>query len=192
MNSRPNCGGAIASAAHRATSSSSRARCYSADAVKLWAAADRRIATLAAAVTRCCRDAIAVRLAGQVIAVTAGAWLFRQRTDGAPIEFWMYGNRTFWTAPAAAPTLGATAGLLAGLVLPAPDVVATLVAALGIVIAAVGALLLCGSGVRSRRSSPSPQTRSTSHNGWTLRPPMSVPSISPSRMLKTSVTRQKS
>jgi hypothetical protein len=133
--------------------------------------------------------AIAVLLAGQLTAVAIGARLFGQRTDGALIAFWMYGNPTFWTAPVAAatlgaqaavfviaydmltqariaagvkylrrrapksqsrrtafadyaPTLGALAGLLAGLVLPAPDVVATLVAGLGIGMAAVGALLL--------------------------------------------------
>src|SRR3954447_17061943 len=41
-----------------------------------------------------------------------------------------------------APALGAVAGLLLGLVLPAPDVIATVVAALGSAMAAVAALLL--------------------------------------------------
>jgi predicted permease len=41
-----------------------------------------------------------------------------------------------------APTYGAMTGLLVGLVLPAPDVVSTIVAVLGIAMASVGALLL--------------------------------------------------
>ena len=43
-----------------------------------------------------------------------------------------------------------------------------------------------------RRQFPSVMTFGVSAMAATFRPPMSVPSISPSRMLKTSVTRQKS
>ena len=133
--------------------------------------------------------AIGVLLAAQLISVSVAARLFRGRTDGALISFWMYGNPTFWTAPIAAATLGAEAavfviaydmltqariavgvkylrrrapksqsartaladyapsigavtGLVVGSVLTAPDVVDTLVAGLGIVMAGVGFLLL--------------------------------------------------
>src|SRR4051794_14051923 len=133
--------------------------------------------------------AIAVLLVAQLTAVAVGARVFRRRTEGALIAFWMYGNPTFWTAPVAvatlgadaavfviaydmltqariaagvkylrrqapksqsrrtaladyAPTIGAVAGLLTGLVLPAPDVVATFVAGLGIAMAVVAAMLL--------------------------------------------------
>jgi hypothetical protein len=133
--------------------------------------------------------AIAVLLAAQVTSVSVAARLFRGRTDGPLLSFWMYGNPTFWTAPVAAatlgaeaavfiiaydmlaqariavgvkylrrraprsqsartaiadyaPSIGAVAGLAAGSVLTAPDVVDTLVAALGIVMAGVGFLLL--------------------------------------------------
>src|SRR3954452_23086063 len=134
-------------------------------------------------------SAIAVLLVAQLSAVAVGARVFRRRTDGPLVAFWMFGNPTFWTAPVAAaalgaraavfviaydmltqariaagvkylrgrapksqsartaladyaPTVGAMGGLLVGLVLPAPDVVATLVAVLGSVMAGVGALLL--------------------------------------------------
>jgi hypothetical protein len=134
-------------------------------------------------------SAIGVLLVAQLTSVAVAARLFRRRTDGPLIAFWMFGNPTFWTAPVAAaalgaeaavfviaydmltqprialgvrylrqrapktqsrgtaladyaPTYGATAGLLIGLVLPAPDVVSTLVAGLGIVMAGVAALLL--------------------------------------------------
>ena len=149
--------------------------------------------------------AIAVLLFAQLLSVSVAAWVFRRRTDGPLISFWMYGNPTFWTAPVAAaalgaeaavfviaydmltqarialgvrylrrqapksqsrgtaladyaPTYGALAGLLVGLVLPAPDIVDTFVAGLGIVMAGVGALLsaspgrIAGSGRRRSRS----------------------------------------
>jgi predicted permease len=133
--------------------------------------------------------AIAVLLVGQLTAVTVGARVFRRRTDGPLLSFWMYGNPTFWTAPLAAATLGADAavfviaydmltqariavgvkylrrhapksqsartavadyapsigavtGLVAGQIFAAPDVVDTLVAGLGIVMAGVGFMLL--------------------------------------------------
>jgi len=133
--------------------------------------------------------AIGVLLAAQLLSVSVAARLFRRRTDGPLISFWMYGNPTFWTAPVAAaalgaeaavfviaydmltqarialgvrylrrrapksqargtaladyaPTYGALGGLLLGLVLPAPDSVDTVVAALGIVMAAFGAMLV--------------------------------------------------
>jgi hypothetical protein len=133
--------------------------------------------------------AIAVLLAAQLTSVTVAARLFRGRTDGPLLSFWMYGNPTFWTAPVAAatlgaeaavfiiaydmltqariavgvkylrrrapksqsartaladyaPSIGAVAGLAVGSVLTAPDVVDTLVAGLGIVMAGVGFLLL--------------------------------------------------
>jgi hypothetical protein len=133
--------------------------------------------------------AIGVLLAAQLTSVSVAARLFRGRTDGPLISFWMYGNPTFWTAPVAAATLGAEAavfviaydmltqariavgvkylrrrapksqsartaladyapsigavtGLAVGSVLTAPDVVDTLVAGLGIVMAGVGFLLL--------------------------------------------------
>ncbi|HET6548751.1 MAG TPA: hypothetical protein VFG79_09860 [Solirubrobacter sp.] len=133
--------------------------------------------------------AIVVLLFAQLLSVGVAARLFRRRTDGPLIAFWMYGNPTFWTAPVAAATLGADAavfviaydmltqarialgvrylrarapktqprgtaltdyapttgavtGLLVGLVLPAPDFVATVVAGLGFLMAAVGALLV--------------------------------------------------
>ena len=133
--------------------------------------------------------AIGVLLFAQLLSVSVAARLFRHRTDGPLISFWMYGNPTFWTAPVAAaaigaeaavfviaydmltqarialgvrflrrhapksqsrgtaladyaPTYGALAGLLLGLVLPAPGFIDTFVAALGIVMAAFGALLV--------------------------------------------------
>jgi predicted permease len=133
--------------------------------------------------------AIAVLLAAQLTSVTVAARLFRGRTDGPLLSFWMYGNPTFWTAPVAAATLGAEAavfviaydmltqariavgvkflrrrapksqsartaladyapsigavtGLVAGQIFAAPPVVDTLVAALGIVMAGVGFMLL--------------------------------------------------
>jgi predicted permease len=133
--------------------------------------------------------AIAVLLAAQLTSVSVAARLFRGRTDGPLLSFWMYGNPTFWTAPVAAATLGAEAavfviaydmltqariavgvkylrrrapksqsartaladyapsigavtGLVAGQIFAAPDVVDTLVAGLGIVMAGVGFLLL--------------------------------------------------
>jgi hypothetical protein len=55
--------------------------------------------------------AIAVLLAAQLTSVTIAARLFRGRTDGPLISFWMYGNPTFWTAPLAAATLGAEAAV---------------------------------------------------------------------------------
>src|SRR4051812_3832554 len=134
-------------------------------------------------------SAIAVLLVAQLSAVAVGARLFRRRTDGPLLAYWMFGNPTFWTAPVAAaalgaraavfviaydmltqariaagvkylrgrapksqsartaladyaPTVGAVSGLLVGFVVPAPDFVATIVAGLGIVMAAVGAMLL--------------------------------------------------
>jgi len=133
--------------------------------------------------------AIAVLLVAQLTSVTIGARLFRRRTDGPLLSFWMIGNPTFWTAPVAAatlgadaavfiiaydmltqarialvvrflrsrapkeqsartaladyaPTIGATTGLLFGAFVGAPDVVDTLVAALGIAMALVGFMLL--------------------------------------------------
>jgi len=133
--------------------------------------------------------AIGVLLFAQLLSVSVAARMFRHRTDGPLISFWMYGNPTFWTAPVAAaaigaeaavfviaydmltqarialgvrflrrhapksqsrgtaladyaPTYGALAGLLLGLVLPAPGFIDTFVAALGIVMAAFGALLV--------------------------------------------------
>ena len=133
--------------------------------------------------------AIAVLLTAQLTSVAVGARVFKHRTDGPLLSFWMYGNPTFWTAPLAAatlgaqaavfiiaydmltqariavgvrfmrhhapksqsartaiadyaPTIGAVSGLLVGIVLPAPAVVDTVVAALGIVMAGVGFLLL--------------------------------------------------
>jgi hypothetical protein len=133
--------------------------------------------------------AIAVLLFAQLLSVSVAARVFRRRTDGPLIAFWMFGNPTFWTAPVAAaalgaeaavfviaydmltqarialgvrylrrrapkpqsrgtaladyaPTYAAVAGLLVGLVLPAPDIVESFVAGLGIVMAGVGALLL--------------------------------------------------
>jgi hypothetical protein len=133
--------------------------------------------------------AIAILLVAQLTSVSVAARLFRGRTDGALLSFWMYGNPTFWTAPVAAatlgaeaavfviaydmltqariavgvkylrrrapksqsartaladyaPSIGAVAGLLAGQIFAAPDVVDTLVAGLGIVMAGVGFLLL--------------------------------------------------
>ncbi len=133
--------------------------------------------------------AIAVLLFAQLVSVSVAARIFRGRTDGPLISFWMYGNPTFWTAPVAAaalgaeaavfviaydmltqarialgvrylrrrapksqsrgtaladyaPTYGAVAGLALGLALPAPDFVDTVVAALGIAMAAFGALLV--------------------------------------------------
>jgi predicted permease len=133
--------------------------------------------------------AIAVLLAAQLTSVSVAARLFRGRTDGPLLSFWMYGNPTFWTAPVAAatlgaeaavfviafdmltqariavgvkylrrraprsqsartaladyaPSIGAVAGLAVGGVITAPDVVDTLVAGLGIVMAGVGFLLL--------------------------------------------------
>jgi predicted permease len=55
--------------------------------------------------------AIAVLLVAQLTAVTVGARVFRRRTDGPLLSFWMYGNPTFWTAPLAAATLGADAAV---------------------------------------------------------------------------------
>ncbi len=55
--------------------------------------------------------AIAVLLFAQLTAVAVGARVFRRRTDGALLSFWMYGNPTFWTAPMAAATLGAEAAV---------------------------------------------------------------------------------
>src|SRR5215218_8541549 len=55
--------------------------------------------------------AIAVLLAAQLTAVSVAARLFRGRTDGPLLSFWMYGNPTFWTAPVAAATLGAEAAV---------------------------------------------------------------------------------
>jgi hypothetical protein len=133
--------------------------------------------------------AIVVLLFAQLLSVFTAARLFRRRTDGPLIAFWMYGNPTFWTAPVAAatlgaqaavfviafdmltqarialgvrylrarapwpqsrgtaladyaPTVGAMSGLVFGQLLPAPDFVATIVAVLGVVMAAVGALLV--------------------------------------------------
>jgi predicted permease len=133
--------------------------------------------------------AIGVLLLAQLLSVNLGARVFRRRTDGPLIAFWMFGNPTFWTAPVAAaaigaeaavfiiaydmltqprialgirdlrrrapksqargtaladyaPTYGALSGLLIGLVVPAPEIIDTFVAGLGIVMAGVGALLL--------------------------------------------------
>ena len=133
--------------------------------------------------------AIGVLLFAQLFSVTVAARVFRRRTDGPMIAFWMFGNPTFWTAPVAAAALGAEAavfviaydmltqarialgvrylrlraprpqsrgtaladyaptycaltGLLVGLAVPAPEIVETIVAGLGIVMAGVGALLL--------------------------------------------------
>ena len=55
--------------------------------------------------------AIAVLLAAQLTSVSVAARLFRGRTDGPLLSFWMYGNPTFWTAPVAAATLGAEAAV---------------------------------------------------------------------------------
>ncbi len=143
--------------------------------------------------------AIGVLLVAQMTSVTLAARVFRRRTDGPLLAFWMIGNPTFWTAPVAAATLGAQAavfiiaydmltqariavvvrflrarapktqsartaladyapsigavtGLLVGLVLPAPDVVDHIVAALGIAMAGVGFLLLGVSWPRGRRA----------------------------------------
>jgi hypothetical protein len=133
--------------------------------------------------------AIGVLLVAQLTAVSVAARLFRGRTDGPLLSFWLYGNPTFWTAPVAAatlgadaavfviaydmltqariavgvkylrrhaprsqsartaladyaPTIGAVTGLVAGQLYAAPGVVDTIVAALGIVMAGVGFLLL--------------------------------------------------
>ena len=133
--------------------------------------------------------AIGVLLFAQLFSVSVAARVFRRRTDGPMIAFWMFGNPTFWTAPVAAAALGAeaavfviaydmltqarialgvrylrlraprpqsrgtaladyaptycaVAGLLVGLAVPAPEIVETIVAGLGIVMAGVGALLL--------------------------------------------------
>src|SRR4051812_32885955 len=134
-------------------------------------------------------SAIAVLLVAQLSAVAVGARVFRRRTDGPLVAFWMFGNPTFWTAPVAAaalgaraavfviaydmltqariaagvkylrgralktqsprtaladyaPTIGAMAGVGLGVGVPGPDFVATVVAALGIVMSGVGAVLL--------------------------------------------------
>jgi hypothetical protein len=55
--------------------------------------------------------AIGVLLVAQLTSVTVGARLFRRRTDGPLLSFWMIGNPTFWTAPVAAATLGADAAV---------------------------------------------------------------------------------
>ena len=55
--------------------------------------------------------AIAVLLFAQLLSVSVAARVFRRRTDGPLIAFWMYGNPTFWTAPLAAATLGAQAAV---------------------------------------------------------------------------------
>ena len=133
--------------------------------------------------------AFAVLLAAQLFSFAVATRLFRRRTDGPLLSFWMVGNPTFWTAPVAtatlgaeaavfiiaydmltqarialmvrflragapkeqsartaiadyAPTIGALTGLIAGLLLPAPDVLDHLVAGLGIVMAFTGFLLL--------------------------------------------------
>jgi hypothetical protein len=56
-------------------------------------------------------SAIAVLLVAQLTSVSVGARLFRRRTDGPLLSFWMIGNPTFWTAPVAAATLGADAAV---------------------------------------------------------------------------------
>ena len=43
--------------------------------------------------------------------MAVAARLFRHRTDGPLIAFWMLGNPTFWTAPVAAAALGAEAAV---------------------------------------------------------------------------------
>ena len=45
--------------------------------------------------------AIGVLLFAQLFSVSVAARLFRRRTDGALMAFWMFGNPTFWTAPVA-------------------------------------------------------------------------------------------
>ena len=55
--------------------------------------------------------AIGVLLVAQLTAVSVAARLFRGRTDGPLLSFWMFGNPTFWTAPVAAATLGAEAAV---------------------------------------------------------------------------------
>ena len=53
----------------------------------------------------------AVLLFAQLLSVSVAARVFRRRTDGPLISFWMYGNPTFWTAPVAAAALGAEAAV---------------------------------------------------------------------------------
>ena len=55
--------------------------------------------------------AIGVLLVAQMTSVTIAARVFRRRTDGPLLAFWMIGNPTFWTAPVAAATLGAEAAV---------------------------------------------------------------------------------
>jgi hypothetical protein len=55
--------------------------------------------------------AIAILLVAQLTAVGIGKVLFRRRTDGPLLSFWMFGNPTFWTAPVATATLGAEAAV---------------------------------------------------------------------------------
>lgn len=55
--------------------------------------------------------AIALLLVAQLAAVGTGKVLFRRRTDGPLLAFWMFGNPTFWTAPLATATLGAEAAV---------------------------------------------------------------------------------
>ena len=43
--------------------------------------------------------------------MSVAARVFRRRTDGPLISFWMFGNPTFWTAPVAAAALGAEAAV---------------------------------------------------------------------------------
>ena len=50
-------------------------------------------------------------LFAQLLSVSVAARVFRRRTDGPLIAFWMFGNPTFWTAPVAAAALGAEAAV---------------------------------------------------------------------------------
>ena len=47
--------------------------------------------------------AIGVLLFAQLLSVSVAARVFRRRTDGPLIAFWMFGNPTFWTAPSPLP-----------------------------------------------------------------------------------------
>jgi predicted permease len=51
--------------------------------------------------------ALGVLLAAQLIAVTAGAWLFRRHPDGPLLAFSLYGNPGFWSVPVTAAVFGA-------------------------------------------------------------------------------------
>ena len=56
-------------------------------------------------------SAIGVLLVAQLTSFAVATRLFRRRTDGPLLAFWMFGNPTFWTAPVATATLGAEAAV---------------------------------------------------------------------------------